>query len=206
MDKRILNDIYRPQTQAAGAQKILIVTADDTEDLEFFYPYYRFIEEGFAVDVATPKGGEFKGKHGLPLKNTLKLANITIDDYALLYIPGGKAPAKLVKVDEALAITRSFAQTGKPIISVCHGPQLLAAADVIRGRQIAAWPEVEDEVRKAGATYVNAETITDGQFTTGRWPGDLPALMKRTLEVIGSSENSIRPNATESRAGRYAAH
>ncbi len=179
-------DTYLPQTQnrLADATGILIVTADKTEDLEFFYPYYRFIEAGFRVDVATPDGGAFKGKQGLGLKQTRKLAEVSAENYDLLYIPGGKAPAELKDNQEALALVKNFVRSGKPVAAVCHGPQLLAAADVIRGRRIAAWPEVKDEVIAAGATYVDSETVQDGPFTTARWPGDLPSHVKFTLEAL----------------------
>ena len=181
-------DTYQPETlNRNAAQKILMITADGTEDLEFFYPYYRFIEAGFAVDVATPDGGVFKGKQGLGLKESLKIGAVKSNDYALLYIPGGKAPAQLVKNDATIALTKQFYDNGKPIAAVCHGPQLLAAADIISGRNIAAWPDVESEVTDAGAVYVNSETVIDGPFITARWPGDLPSHLKQTLAVLSKS-------------------
>ncbi len=181
-------DIYQPETAHRDASRaILMVTADKTEDLEFFYPYYRFIEAGFRVDVATPKGGAFKGKHELGLKNTMKITDVDAEDYEMLYIPGGQAPAQLKKDENAVALTKQFVEMNKPIAAVCHGPQLLAAAGVIEGRKISAWPEVEDEVRDAGATYVSAEALTDGRFITARWPGDLPAHMKEVLAFLNKS-------------------
>ncbi len=179
-------DTYLPETQSRdrGTPGILIMTADKTEDLEFFYPYYRFIEAGFHVDVATPDGGAFKGKQGLGLKNSLKIEDVSAADYALLYIPGGKAPAVLKDNEAAITVVKAFVSSEKPVAAICHGPQLLAAANVIRGRRIAAWPEVQKEVEEAGATYVNAETVNDGLFTTARWPGDLPAYMKVVLQLL----------------------
>jgi protease I len=190
MSKNIPEDIYTPESRnLSGPEKILIVTADNVEDLEFFYPYYRFIEAGFTVDVATPKGGAFKCKNGLPMKNSKSLAEIDTDDYCLLFVPGGKAPEKLKKENAALAIVRQVFESGKPIASVCHGPQLLAAAGVITGHRISAWPEVEEEVSDAGAEYIGQETLVDGQFVTGRWPADLPALTARILEVLESTNH-----------------
>src|ERR1700753_563379 len=75
-------------------QRVVILTADDTEDTEFFYPYYRLTEEGYSVDVVTPKGGKFEAKHGLGLQNTKAISEVRPQDYSLLYIPGGKAPAE----------------------------------------------------------------------------------------------------------------
>src|SRR6185312_11886690 len=102
-------DIYQPETQNRDAARaILIITADQTEDLEFFYPYYRFLEAGYKVDVATPKGGAFKAKHGLGLQQTKKINDMKADNYVLLYIPGGKAPAELKNNVGVLNLTRDF--------------------------------------------------------------------------------------------------
>ena len=196
---RIPEDTFTPTTAAqTGAKSILILTDDKVEDLEFYYPYYRFIEEGFAVDVATPDGGEFKGKNGYTFKNALKLAEVDAEDYDMLYIPGGKAPEGLKAEDEALALVRKFASTGKPIAAICHGPQVLAAADLVRGMQISGWPEIEDEISKAGGIFVNEETIMDGQFITARWPADLPVHLRRSLEVLGGTASVYtKPDMTK---------
>jgi len=178
-------DVYRSDHQNETAPRaILILTADKTEDLEFFYPYYRFLEAGFRVDVATPEGGEFKGKQGLGLKQTKKIKDMKADDYVLLYIPGGKAPAELKNNLDAINLVRKFCIGKKPVAAICHGPQLLAAAHVIDGRKLTAWPEVKDEVVVASGIYVDQETVTDGPFTTARWPGDLPAHLKQVLKEL----------------------
>ncbi len=188
-------DTYKPETQTRDmtVPGILILTADKTEDLEFFYPYYRFIEAGYRVDVATPEGGSFKAKHDLGLQETMKLSEVEESDYAMLYIPGGKAPAKLIDEDNmAVDLVKAFVKSGKPIAAICHGPQLLAAADVIRGKNIAAWPEVKDEIEEAGASYLNAETVQDGLFTTARWPADLPSHMKVVLKTLADAKQFMK--------------
>ena len=198
MTTQIPEDTYKPETQAHDSEtKILIVTGDGVEDLEFFYPYYRFIEAGFAVDGATIDGGAFKGKHGEPMRESLKVADIDPLEYGLLYLPGGQAPEKLKKDEDVLALVRQYFNGGKPICAVCHGPQILAAADVIQGRHISAWPEIEDELKDAGGIYMNEETTVDDRFITGRWPADLPALMAKTLEVLGESDLYAGTTATE---------
>lgn len=187
-------DLYKPEPRKTEHfARVLIMTADKTEDLEFFYPYYRFLEEGFTVDIATPKGGAFEGKKGIGLKDSLKLSAINASDYDLLYIPGGKAPEALKKNDEALAIVRAFVDSSRPVAAICHGPQVLAAADVIRNRRIAAWPEVQEEVRDAGAAYIDQEAVQDGLFITARWPSDLPAFTHAVLLMVNrkSAHNHI---------------
>lgn len=183
----IPEDIFvaSPLQASDNSRKIAILTADGTEDQEFFYPYYRMIEAGFAVDVFTPDGGEFKGKNGAGLKETTAVSDADPSEYALLYIPGGKAPEALKKEEDAVSLVQEFCETGKPVAAICHGPQLLAKANVINGKQIAAWPECQDELEEAGAEYCNEACVKDGQFITGRWPADLPHF---TAEMLRSMQ------------------
>jgi protease I len=178
-------DMFAPDFHShTNGCAVLILTADNTQDLEFFYPYYRLTEEGYDVQVATPNGGELTCEKGMGIKNTLAIADVDAHPYCLLYIPGGKAPEALKKNKAAIALTREFAESGKIIAALCHGPQLLAAADVIKGRAIAAWPQVQAEVEKAGAVYKNETTVVDGNFVTARWPADLPSHLLHTLQLL----------------------
>lgn len=176
---------FQPETHA---QSVLIVTADNTQDLEFFYPYYRFTEAGYHVDVVTPDGKGFKGKQGMGLKETKAIRNVAASQYQLLYIPGGKAPAELMKNEDALALVRAFIHAKKPVASICHGAQLLAAAGVIQDKNIAAWPDVEAEITEAGGRFVNKAIVVDGPFITARWPGDLPLHVAAALEALSQLE------------------
>ena len=177
-------------------ESVLIITADDTQDLEFFYPYYRLNEEGYKVDVATPKGGAFKGKMGMGLKETRSITEVYPADYALLYIPGGKAPAELRKNDAVVEFVKKFAATGKPIAAICHGPQLLVEAGLIRGKKISAYPEVRKEVEAAGGVYADEALAIDGQFITARVPGDLPRHLCGVIDVLqGTGKQAKNPVA-----------
>ena len=204
MTDNIPHDIYKAHPVGYGdSGAVLILTADKTEDIEFFYPYYRFLEAGYRVEVVTPGGGEFKGKHGSGLKDTKDIRDIDPGDYDLLYIPGGKAPEKLKKEVDALQLVMQFFESGKPIAALCHGPQLLAASGVAQMRRIAAWPEVEGELTDAGIIYVNEAAVVDGPFITARWPGDLPAHLAKTLEVLQSAGHSASrmPGASPVKSG-----
>ena len=165
-------------------EKVAIVTADNTEDLEFFYPYYRLSEEGYTVDVITPKGGKFAAKHGLGLQQTKAIKDVRAQDYALLYIPGGKAPAELRKNEDVLNFVKEYAKTNKPIAAICHGPQVLISAGLVNGKQLAAWPEVGKEIEEAGGTFVDEALVIDGHVITGRKPGDLPRHLSGVLEFL----------------------
>ena len=182
-DKDIMKAAPTPE-RLQKSERILIITADDTEDMEFFYPYYRFMEEGYTVDVATMDGEPFKGKKGYAFKQTTKLEGLRAEDYALLYIPGGKAPAKLRDDENVLLFVQQFAATGRPIAAICHGPQVLAAADLIRGKKISGYAGIKDEVEAAGARYSDEALAIDGQFITSRLPGDLPRHMSGVMQAL----------------------
>src|SRR4051812_21943958 len=108
---RLPEDIYKPTSEPQAGPRILILTANNVEDIELFYPYYRFIEAGLRVDIATPKGGNLKAAHGTGLKDTRRIADITPSDYQLIYIPGGKAPAELKDKQDAIRVTKQFTET-----------------------------------------------------------------------------------------------
>jgi len=199
------DDIYAAKEKDGSELSVLFITADGTEDFEFFYPYYRFIEEGLSVDVATPRG-TFKGKLGAGLKKTKTLADVSPDDYSFLYIPGGKAPEALKKEPQALELVRRFVSGGKIIAAICHGPQLLAKAGVIDGREISGWPEIQREIEEAGATFRDEQTLVDGQFVTARWPADLPYHVGRTLELVRGGTVAAGAGRGESRDMRGAVH
>lgn len=171
-------------------KKVLIITADKVEDTEFFYPYYRLTEEGYTVDVATPQGGKFEGKHGMGLKNSHAIAAMRTDDYALVYLPGGKAPAELRKNDDVINFVKAFARTGRPIAAICHGPQILITAELVRGKRIACWPEVAKELEEAGGIFVDEALVEDGQFITARQPGDLHRHLYGVLQYLNGKAGS----------------
>jgi protease I len=166
------------------SEKILIITADKTEDMEFFYPYYRFMEAGYTVDVATIDGEPFEGKKGYAFKQTTSIEKLRPADYALLYIPGGKAPAELRDNEIVIQFVKQFAQSGKPIAAICHGPQVLITADLVRGHKISGYPGIKDELEKAGATFADEALAIDGQFITSRLPGDLHRHLSGVMEAL----------------------
>ena len=165
-------------------ERVAILTADNTQDLEFFYPYYRFSEEGYEVDVITAKGGAFEAKQGMGLKDSRPVDQVSAQDYALLYIPGGKAPAALRKDDDVMAFVRDYLATGRPVAAICHGPQLLITTGAVRGRRMACWPDVREELEAAGGLFVDEALVEDGPFITARCPGDLPRHLSGIMKQL----------------------
>ncbi len=169
---------------SANAPAVLIISDDKFNDLELFYPYYRLCEEGFRVEIASPDGKEITGSNDFSIPVQKRVADCNPADYALLYLPGGKAPASLRDDENVKNFVKQFVATGKPVAAICHGPQILAAAGVIQGKRLTAWPEVEKEINEAGGRFENRALLEDGQFITSRWPGDLPNHLAATLKAL----------------------
>ncbi len=165
----------------------LILAADGFEDSELLYPYYRLQEAGYGVDIAAPKAGPVTGKHGYVVT-----ANLSLDDilphasrgYKLLVVPGGKAPAALREIPKAPLVARDFAASGALIAAICHGPQLLIATGLLRGKRATCYETVADELKAAGVFYTDAEVVVDGKFITSRKPSDLPAFMREVMAKL----------------------
>lgn len=164
--------------------KALILSADHFEDAELLVAYYRLLEAGVAVDIASVRRGQITGKHGYPVEATLALKDVKPADYALLVLPGGKAATDLRKEAAALQIAQAFFAQGKPVAAICHGPQILLSAGLLRGRRATCFHTVAQEMLDAGALYEDREVVVDGQLVTARKPSDLPAFMREMLRLL----------------------
>jgi protease I len=165
-----------------GAPKALIVSADGFEDSELRVPLLELKETGFTVDVASIRRGRIRGKHGCEIDVDRSLAEVRPEEYDLLVLPGGKAPATLRNESAVLEIARAFMAADKPVAAICHGPQVLVSAGVMRGRRATCFHRVAAELREAGALYEDREVVVDGNLVTARQPGDLPAFMRETMK------------------------
>jgi protease I len=122
--------------------KAIILTANQFEDMELFFPLFRLLEEGVEVDVAAPQAGVIYGEHGYSLNITKIISEVDPDQYDLLVIPGGSpdgAPATVRKVKQAQDIAQAFFAKNKPVASICHGPWLLVSANLVRGRHLTSY-------------------------------------------------------------------
>jgi protease I len=171
--------------------KALIMAADGFEDMEFFYPYYRLREDGIEVDIAAPKLGTIIGKHGYTYDVRRTIADCKAEDYDILVIPGGKAPETVRLDDHAVAITREMFQSDKVVAAICHGAQLLVSADVLQGKNVTCWKGIRDDVRAAGARFVDKEVVVDRNLVTSRCPEDLAAFMRETLGAVRKMERLV---------------
>jgi protease I len=106
-------------------------------------------------------------------------------DFDALLIPGGYSPDKLRVDEDAVRFARDFIQSGKPIFAICHAAQLLITADVLRGRKLTGWKSIVQDIKNAGAEYIDAEVVEDGNLISSRKPSDIPAFVKAALRKLG---------------------
>lgn len=166
--------------------KALIISADNFEDSELLFPYYRFLEAGLEVEVSSLSRGRIKGKHGYEVEVDRELGNVDSGGYDILLIPGGKAPETVRKEPLALEIVRDFISGNRPVAAICHGPQVLISAGVVRGRRVTCYRSVAGELKEAGALYEDSEVVVDGNLVTSRHPGDLPSFMRETMKLLSN--------------------
>lgn len=168
-----------------GDMKALILSADKFEDSELLFPYYRLKEVGVEVVVASLRRGVIKGIHGYEVVADKTLDEVDPSDYAILVLPGGKAPALLRKEQKALEIARYFSARNKPIAAICHGPQILISAGLLEGRRATCYKTVAAELKRAGALYEDREVVVDSNLVTSRQPSDFPAFMREMMKQLG---------------------
>lgn len=169
-----------------SGKKVAMVLAPNFEDVEATDPKEALEKAGAEVTVIGVEMGTIEGKKGAKLEATQTFDSARVDDYDMLVIPGGGAPENLRIDDKAVAFTKQFVESGKPVGSICHGPQLLISADVIDGRTITAVNKIRDDIKNARANYVDEELVVDGNLITSRVPKDLPAFNEALVAALDS--------------------
>jgi protease I len=174
---------------ALKASKVLIIATDGFEESELFKPREALMDAGATVRLASiatdPIQGTVHDEKGATITPELTLDQVRPEEYDALLIPGGVAnPDRMRTEDKALEIVRAFFAANKPVASICHGPWLLAEADVLKGRTVTGWPSIRTDLRNAGAEVVDAEVQVDGNLITSRKPDDIPAFNKALMKAI----------------------
>lgn len=170
------------------AKRAAMVLAKNFEDVEATDPKAFLESNGVDVTVIGLDDKPIVGKKGATIQPDLTFDRLGADGVAsfdLLVIPGGGSPENLRIHDGAVAFTRSFMQSGKPVAAICHGPQLLISADVLKGRTTTSVNKVRDDVKNAGANYVDHAVVVDGNLITSRTPDDLPQFDRAMAEALG---------------------
>jgi protease I len=169
--------------------RVLVLVADDYEDSELRQPVDALRRAGHEVVVAGPEAGaELRGKKGQDrVTADVGFGDIGPDGFDLLVIPGGYSPDKLRLQPFAVKLVHGFDRDGKPIGAICHAGSLLIDAGVARGKRLTSWPSIRVDLVNAGADWVDAPLVVDGNLITSRKPDDLEKFCASLLDALGGA-------------------
>lgn len=166
--------------------RVACILANGFEDSEFKQPYDALRQAGHEVTIVGLQAGqELRGDKGRETATVERaFADVTPAEFDALLIPGGFSPDRLRAHDAPVAFVRAFVDAQKPIMAVCHGPQILITADAYRGRRLTAWKTIQGDLRRLGANVVDEEVVVDGNLVTSRQPADLAAFIREGLRLL----------------------
>jgi len=194
-----------PGTKLKG-KKVLMIVANEFEDIELLYPFVRLSEEGAEVIIVPVKAGHHPrpsdpskpvtGRFGIPVpflvfregeRHILKeLKDVSVDEVDAVVIPGGFSPDYLRRIPEVLSFVREAYQKGKVIAAICHGPWVLISAGIVKGKRITGVSAIKDDIVNAGAIYEDVPAVRDGNIITARVPDDLPEFCQLIIEALST--------------------
>jgi protease I len=169
-----------------NGKRVAMVLAKGFEDVEATDPKQHLEDHGATVTVVGLEMGTIEGKKGATLQADKTFDDISVEDFDLLVIPGGGSPEQLRIHDAPVRFAREFTASGKPVAAICHGAQLLISADVLRGRTTTCVATIRDDVKNAGARYVDEPLVVDGNLISSRVPKDLPRFNEALVERLST--------------------
>lgn len=177
-----------------SGKKVAILLTDGFEQVEMTEPRKALQEAGAEVMLVSPKSDQVKGWQktdwGDQFPVDKSLDSISADDFDALLLPGGQINPDMLRMQpKAVQLVRDFFDAHKPVAAICHGPWMLAEADVIRGRTITSFPSIKTDMINAGADWVDQEVVTDHGLVTSRKPDDLPAFNAKFIEEIAEGRH-----------------
>jgi protease I len=166
-------------------KKIVLLAENFYQELELWVPYYRLKEEGAEVTVVgTGSSRTYTSKHGYPVDVNKEAREIDISAYDGVVIPGGYAPDLMRRYPEMVKIVREAHHQGKMVAAICHAGWVLVSAGILKGKRVTGFFAIKDDLMNAGATYVDAEVVRDGNLITSRKPDDLPAFCREMVDAL----------------------
>jgi protease I len=172
-------------TQVAG-KRVAMFVEDEFDDRELTGPLEALQAAGVTVTIVGPMAGaEFRGKRGeAVVTSDLAAGAAKIKDFDAVVIPGGHAPDKMRMRHAMVDLARDAMEAGKPVAAICHGPQVLISANVLRGKTLTCWPSIAVDVKNAGGLYVDKPVVEDGNLITSRKPDDVPVFSEAIIRAL----------------------
>jgi protease I len=175
------------------ARRAVIITGPGFQDHDVIYTYYRCIEEGWEVDVATRDGGPVMGKFGVPVpldktaRPNIDFDRLAVEQYDAVLLTGGhEAPDRVRQDRRVLRFVADMADAGRIVAGLCHGPWIMVSAGVLRGRAACAYVGLRDDVANAGATVVNGDVVVDGNIITCAYYAYVGRFMRSVFDTAES--------------------
>ena len=166
-------------------KKIVILIDIMYQEMEVWYPYYRFKEAGASVVyAAATAGATYTSKLGYPAKAELSYDQLDPADYHGVIAPGGFAPDYIRRYEKAMKFVKECDKQGKLVAAICHGPWVLCSAGVLKGRRVTSFFAIKDDVVNAGGIWEDSEVVVDRNLVTSRKPDDLPAFCRESINVL----------------------
>ena len=169
-----------------NGKRIAILAEEDFEDSELIEPMRALKDAGARVLIVGSGSQEtYRGKRGGATVIVDATADkVKAEDFDAIIVPGGYAPDKMRLYQSMIDLVRKAHDLGKVVAAICHGPQLLISAEIVRGRRVTSWPSIAVDLRNAGADWVDAPVVQDGNVITSRKPADIPRFNKAIIEAL----------------------
>jgi protease I len=176
-------------------KKIAILATDGFEQSELMKPKKSLEDVGAKVTVLSIKSGEIKGWNHTEWGKSVKVDGLVKDakpdQYDALVLPGGQMNPDVLRTDtNAVTFVRTFAESGKTVAAICHGPWTLIEADVVKGKTMTSWPSLHTDLKNAGAHWVDEPVVVDGNLITSRKPEDIPAFTQAIVEAVAPQKRA----------------
>src|SRR5437870_3136504 len=166
-------------------KRVAVLVEQQYQEMEVWYPIYRLREAGCKVTLVGPEAGQtYPSKLGYPAKSDKGIGQVGTKDFDAVVIPGGFAPDFLRRTEAMIRFVSDMAEEGKIVAAICHGPWVLCSTQALKGRKATCFVAIKDDVINAGAKYVDAEVVRDGNIITSRKPDDLPAFLTTILQAV----------------------
>ena len=173
-------------------KRAAVLVEQQYQEMEVWYPVYRLREAGCKVTLVGPEAGQtYPSKLGYPAKSDKAARDVSADDFDLLVIPGGYSPDHMRRSEAMVRLVRTMAEQGKVVAAICHGAWMLCSTPALKGRKATCFFAIKDDVVNAGARYVDAEVVRDGNLITSRKPDDLPAFMRTVIQAVREAEPAL---------------
>lgn len=166
-------------------KRVAVLAENNYQDLELWYPVLRLREAGAAVTVAGPKAGEtYRSKNGYPVTAEVAADALRAADYDAVVIPGGYAPDLMRRSRPMVDFVREMDAAGKVVAAICHAGWMLCSAGILKGRTATGFWSIADDMKNAGAEFVDREVVVDRNLVTSRVPDDLPAFCREIIRAL----------------------